>query len=138
MPAQYFRDPEELDAYLEHSNFLADVNNERKVKNETYKENMKKLDHFVMYRFEEDQVLVPNMTAWFYETNSTAGVVTRLQDRPLYKEDWLGLKDLDGKGKLEFRKVKGQHMALTEELLEDTFQKYFSPETEEEQNSYEM
>ena len=39
IPAQYFRDPANIDQYLEHSNYLADINNERDEKNAPYKEN---------------------------------------------------------------------------------------------------
>ena len=35
IPAQYFRDPANIDQYLEHSNYLADINNERDEKNAT-------------------------------------------------------------------------------------------------------
>ena len=127
VPAQYFRDPEDLEPYLEHSSFLADVNNERKVKNETYKDNLKKLEKFVLYQFANDTVVVPKASSWFYETNITSGKVTKLQDRAIYKEDWLGLKKLDEEGKLEFREISGGHMRLTEEILVDAFTQYYSP-----------
>ena len=37
VPAQYFRDMNELEPYLEHSNFLADINNEREQKRGEYR-----------------------------------------------------------------------------------------------------
>ncbi|KAL8990087.1 MAG: hypothetical protein Q9177_001173 [Variospora cf. flavescens] len=125
VPAQYYRDPEDLDGYLESSNFLADINNERDVKNANYKSNMKKLARFVMYMFSEDTTVVPKESAYFAEYNETSDEVTKLRDRRLYKEDWLGLKDLDGRGRLEFKIAEGGHMQLSEELLEDTFRRYF-------------
>ena len=127
VPAQYFRDAEDLDAYLEGSNFLADVNNEREVKNETYKANMKKLERFAMYVFDEDKTVVPKESGWFSEVNATTSKETRLQDRPLYKEDWLGLKWLDDENRLEFRSAKGGHMQLSEEILVEAFERYFRP-----------
>lgn len=54
VPAQYFRDVHEYDSYLEHSNFLADINNERKEKNALYKSNLKSLNRFGMFMFSED------------------------------------------------------------------------------------
>ena len=129
VPAQYFRDPEDLESYLEHSNFLADVNNERGDKNATYKENLQRLERFVMYKFAEDTVVVPAESGWFQEKNITSGEVTKLKDRALYKEDWLGLKSLDERGRLEFREVKGQHMQLNADDLVDAFKTYFSPKT---------
>ena len=125
VPAQYYRDPEDLDNYLENSNFLADINNEREVKNDAYKENMKSLDKFAMYMFSEDTTVIPKESAYFYEVNTTSQKVTKLRDRDLYKEDWIGLKWLDEKGKLDFRIAEGGHMQLSTELLQETFNTYF-------------
>lgn len=127
VPAQYFRDPEELDAYLEHSNFLADVNNEHTNKNAAYKKNLSSLNRFAMFMFEHDQTAVPKESAWFAEVNTTSGEVTPLKERELYKQDWLGLKVLDEEGKLDFKTVPGEHMHLTEQTLSDAFKEYFGP-----------
>lgn len=127
VPAQYFRDPEELDVYLEHSNFLADINNERAVKNETYKKNLASLNRFAMFMFEEDTVAVPKQSALFSEVNATSGEVTPLRERPIYKEDWLGLKQLDEQGKLDFNTAPGEHMQLSEKTLRKAFSQYFAP-----------
>ncbi|KAI9369028.1 Alpha/Beta hydrolase protein [Aspergillus egyptiacus] len=129
VPAQYFRDPDpvEMEAYLEHSNFLADVNNERVLKNETYKENLGRLNRFAMFMFEDDTVVHPKESAWFADVNLTTGEVVPLRERDLYKEDWLGLKRLDEAGKLEFRTLRGDHMRLEEEELEQVFREYFGP-----------
>jgi hypothetical protein len=51
--------------------------------------------------------------------------VVPLQERALYKEDWLGLKGLDEQGRLDFKSVPGQHMQLTNKILERTFKEYF-------------
>lgn len=129
VPAQYFRDPDDLESYLEYSNFLADVNNERERKNETYKANMKRLERFAMYVFGEDQTVVPKESGWFSEVNGTSGEVTRLRDRRMYVEDWLGLRWLDEEKRLEFRRAPGKHMELSDELLVDAFKRYFRPRT---------
>ena len=127
VPAQFYRDPEELDAYLENSNFLADVNNERGWKNGTYRENMKKLERFAMYVFDEDKTVVPKESGWFSEVNTTSGNVTRLQDRRMYVEDWLGLRWLDEEKRLEFRSAPGGHVEMSDDLLIDLFKRYFRP-----------
>ncbi|CAG8192875.1 unnamed protein product [Penicillium salamii] len=127
VPAQYFRDPRELDQYLAYSNFLADINNEREEKNETYKKNLASLNKFAMFMFEEDTVAVPKESALFAEVNATTGEVTRLQDREIYQADWLGLKQLDKAGRLDFKTTPGQHMHLSEEVLQDAFKEYFAP-----------
>ena len=135
VPAQYFRDPEALDAYLENSNFLADVNNERAGKNATYVANMKKLEKFVMYMFSEDTTVIPKESAYFYDVFPDAKKVVKLQDRALYEEDWLGLKWLDEHHRLEFKIAEGGHMQIDKELLEDVFTTYFAKSREDRQSS---
>ncbi|MCJ1288326.1 hypothetical protein MMC26_007681 [Xylographa opegraphella] len=129
VPPQYFRDPADLEAYLEHSNFLADVNNERVSKNETYKQNLLKLEKFVMYLFSDDTVVLPKESSWFSDVNATTGEEIKLKDRPMYKKDWLGLKTLDEQHKLEFKIAEGGHMQLSDKLLEEVFKQYFTPKT---------
>ncbi|KAI2621432.1 alpha/beta-hydrolase [Hypomontagnella submonticulosa] len=125
VPAQYFRDPKDLDSYLEHSNFLADINNERKQKNETYAKNIANLENFVMYLFENDTTVIPKETGWFEEVNGTE--ITPLRARPIYHEDWIGLRALDRKGGLKFTTTPGEHMQLSDEVLEGAFAQYFGP-----------
>lgn len=127
VPAQYFRDPSDLDAYLENSNFLADANNERAVKNASYKQNLGTLNRLAMYMFRDDTIVHPKESAWFAEVDVASGVVTPLRERAIYKEDWLGLKGLDEKGALEFGTLSGDHMQLDEGDMVDVFQKYFGP-----------
>lgn len=127
VPAQYFRDVNEYDSYLEHSNFLADINNERELKNAHYKSNLMSLNRFGMFMFSDDTTAVPKESAWFAEVNQTDGKVTQLRDRDVYKEDWLGLRSLDKQGKLDFETIPGPHMALTEKVLTEVFTEYFGP-----------
>ena len=125
VPAQYFRDPEDLDAYLEHSAFLADINNERPgERNKTYADNLASLERFVMLMFEDDTTVVPKESAWFAEFNRTTGERTLVEDRELYKQDWIGLKELGDRKRLEFLTTPGRHMELSDELLTDLFKKY--------------
>ena len=133
VPAQYYREVDDnglgSEAYLNHSGWLAEVNNERAEKNKAYKKRLAKLDNFAMYMFEEDTTVVPRETSWFAEVNATTGEVTDLQDRPMYKEDWLGLKELDKRGALKFRLVeKAKHMRFTEKLLRKAFEDFFGPD----------
>lgn len=133
VPAQYYReiDPETglgSEDYLKASNFLADVNNERENKTKAYKARLASLDKFVMYIFDEDTTVLPKESGWFAEVNVTDGKVTKLQDRKMYKEDWLGLKILDDKGALEFLTTPGRHMELSEKLLNTTFKAYYGPD----------
>lgn len=127
VPAQYFRDPEALPQYLESSNFLADVNNERAVKNTTYADNIARLNKFIMYMFADDKTVIPKQSAWFGEYNKTSKVVTPLTERKLYKEDWIGLRRLAEKGGLVFDLLKGEHMRFSNKDLKRVMQEYFGP-----------
>ncbi|KAI1006076.1 hypothetical protein K3495_g2150 [Podosphaera aphanis] len=126
VPAQYFRNPAssaEYEHYLANSNFLADINNERALKNETYKKNLALLKRFVMYVFDGDQVVSPKESGWFTEVNGSS--LIPLRERQMYKEDWLGLKALDERGALKFESTPGPHMSLDEKILETAFKRYF-------------
>lgn len=132
VPAQYYRttDPETggpTEEYLDNSNFLADANNERDVKNKTYAEQIAKLENFVMYMFENDTTVIPKETSWFAEVDTESGNVTDVRQRTLYKADWLGLQKLDKKGGLVFKTTPGQHMRLSDEVLLDAFRTYYGP-----------
>lgn len=131
VPAQYYRDPEDMENYLRYSNFLADVNNEREVKDERYRGNMERLNKFVMYMFAQDTVVYPKESAWFAEVNGTSGEVTPVDEREMYKEDWLGLKALGELGRLEFLTAPGNHMQFAEGVLEGAFRRYFGPVEQE-------
>lgn len=137
VPAQYYRDTDPdtgkpSDDYLEYSNLLADINNERAAKNKTYAKNIAKMENFVMYEFTDDTTVVPKQSEWFSEVvkiNETDVEVTPLKDRPLYKQDWLGLKQLDEKDGLVFLTAPGRHMNITDEVLTEAVKKYFGPPT---------
>ncbi|KAH0599515.1 hypothetical protein MHUMG1_02303 [Metarhizium humberi] len=128
VPAQYYRPVEDSDyaLYLDGSNYLADINNERDKKNATYKENLVRLDNFVMYLFENDTVAIPKETSWFGEVQVN-GQHTPLKERKMYKEDWLGLKTLDRKGALSFRTIKGDHMHIPEHVFKDVMTEFLGP-----------
>lgn len=128
VPAQYYRDPStehDYNNYLENSNFLADINNERELKNNKYKANLGSLTNFVMWMFEDDTLVVPKESSWFEEVNGTES--TPLRARKLYQEDWLGLRGLDRNGGLKFRSAPGDHLQNMEELLNQTITEFFGP-----------
>jgi palmitoyl-protein thioesterase len=137
VPAQYYRNLDDWENYLESSNFLADVNNEREVKSALYKENLMALDTFVMVLFGEDKTVVPRESGWFAEVNFTRAddgsgdqgerVVTPLRERRIYTEDWIGLRALDERGALVFEEVEGEHMQLDDQDLKRLFGRHFGP-----------
>ena len=87
--------------------------------------NIAQLENLVLYMFEDDTVAIPKESAWFEEVNGTE--ITPLRARKLYLEDWIGLRELDRKGGLQFRTTPGEHMQLTDKVLNDTFAEFFGP-----------
>lgn len=114
--AQYFRDPMAKDLYLTRNVFLADINNERPVKNMTYKENLISLQNLVLIKFEYDTVVVPRSSEWFeplrWGTLDPDAIIP-YNETPLYIEDWIGLKTLDRLGRLHFLSCPTNHMRFT-------------------------
>ena len=101
--AGYWKDPFNLEKYLEVSIFLADINNERAAKNATYRENLLSLNKMVMFYSTTDNIVKPAQSGWwsFYAPGQNK-VVVPLQQSEQYTQDWLGLKTLDQQGKLVF------------------------------------
>ncbi|CAK4033936.1 Palmitoyl- thioesterase 1 [Lecanosticta acicola] len=139
VPAQYYRTldwetGELTEEYLEKSNFLADINNEREgkeKKNETYKSRLSALEMLALFVFEEDKTVIPRETGWFAEVNDTDSEdrhVIPLRERAVYVEDWLGLRALDEKRGLACMSTPGDHMQLDDRVMREAFDLYFGPE----------
>lgn len=92
---------------------MADINNEREQKNETYKANLVRLRNFVMIEWEQDGTIHPTISQRFgFFVPGQAKEVLTLRQTELYKQDWLGLRKLDEDGKLKMYTVPGRHMSL--------------------------
>lgn len=112
--AQYWNNPWNQAEYLSKSRFLADINNERTLKNETYRSNLASLDSFVMVKFAQDSFVQPIESQWFgfYAEGQDRDVVP-LRESAMYHEDWLGLKTLDRSGRLHFLTCDADHLKFT-------------------------
>ena len=106
IPAQYFRDPANIDQYLEHSNYLADINNERDEKNAPYKENFSKLNKLVLVSFTEDTTLVPKESSQFHDFDPELKRSIPFLYTELYKNDYIGLKPFTERIQLIFYRSK--------------------------------
>ncbi|XP_044765306.1 palmitoyl-protein thioesterase 1 [Coccinella septempunctata] len=108
--ATYWHDPLNEDMYKNYSSFLSDINNELTM-NQTYKDRLLTLENFVMVKFLNDSIVQPVETEWFgFYKPGQAEIVTDLRSSDLYVEDRLGLKQLDGEGKLAFLGIEGNHL----------------------------
>ncbi|KAL1256099.1 hypothetical protein QQF64_014160 [Cirrhinus molitorella] len=122
--AQYWHDPLNDDLYKKHSLFLADINQERVV-NETYKKNLMSLNKFVMVKFLQDTMVDPVDSEWFgfYKPGQDKELET-LQESAIYKEDRLGLAQMDSAGKLVFLATDGDHLQFTREWFNENLLPY--------------
>lgn len=129
--AQYFKDPMARHDYLAHNIFLPDINNEGASKNSTYKANILLLERLVLIKFKYDFVVVPNDSSWFgyYPWGSLdRRKMLRMNETQLYKEDWLGLKELDQRGRIIFKECPAMHMKFTLKYFTDeVLLPYLSP-----------
>ncbi|CCG83359.1 Palmitoyl-protein thioesterase [Taphrina deformans PYCC 5710] len=124
IPAQYYKG-NDLEAYLQGSIFLADINNERALKNKTYISNLASLHNFVMIMFEDDITVIPKQSSLFQDVDAN-GIVTPVQNTTYY--DNLGLRALDNRKALISITVQGGHMQIDETQLLDFVDKYFTQE----------
>lgn len=131
IPAQYFRNGEAIDTYLQHSSFLADINNEREVKNMTYAQRLSRLQTLVMIMFADDDTVVPKVSSHFGEFNFTSGQTTRLEDRPIFKEDWIGLRELADRNGLKYVTIAGAHMRFNESTFLQIVETFLANKQEE-------
>ncbi|CAH2256681.1 jg19636 [Pararge aegeria aegeria] len=123
--ATYWHDPLDDATYKKSSEFLADINNERKI-NQTYVQNLNRLDHFIMVKFENDSIVQPKETEWFgFYAPGQAEEILSLQQSELYKMDRLGLKKMDEDGKLVFLSQPGDHLRFTEEWFTENILKRY-------------
>lgn len=129
--AQYYRDPDRIQAYLSSNTFLADINNEyTDTHNETYAKNLAALNKLVLVLFSEDVTVVPKESSWFgsyapsdddFPGEKTI-IPMRMQD--IYIHDTIGLKTLDEMGGVVLKTCDGVHMQLTDECWKPLVEKY--------------
>jgi palmitoyl-protein thioesterase len=121
-PAGYFKDINNYNGYLQYSTFLADLNNERKIKNPLYKEKILNLEKVVLIKFSIDSMILPKETAWFEFLNVNGDVVS-LKDSDFYKSDYIGIRQLTEENKIDFVELEGNHLNFDR----DDIRKYMFP-----------
>ncbi|MBW0481764.1 hypothetical protein O181_021479 [Austropuccinia psidii MF-1] len=96
-------------------------------RNQTYKRNFQSLSNFVMFQFTQENLVLPPTSAFFTIPNLTHArlpdildpIPIALQDLPIYKEDYIGLKVLDQAGKIHYGTCIGEHMMIDEDCWND-------------------
>lgn len=132
--AQYFRiSPylNEYDTYLRRSNFLAYMNNEVSP-NIDYKNRLSSSirKKFLMVKFDQDTVVLPKETAWFWdwftddeENDNYFSIPFKLTNN--FRNNLIGMKTLYMENKLEFDTIDDEHMKIPELYLIKVITKYF-------------
>lgn len=109
--ANYWRDPEEYDQYLEYSQ-LAVWNNEIEDKNPEWNSNWAKTQRFVWVMATDDELIYPAESEHWGQPLGETGVI-KMKDTNWYKEDWFGLKTADETGKNIFETFQGNHLQFS-------------------------
>lgn len=111
-PAGYFKDISNYESYLSNSSFLADLNNEKVQKNNSYKQRFQNLEKVILIKFDSDTMIIPKETAWFqfYDKNQS---LIDLEKSDFYQLDFIGVKKLNEEKKIQFVALEGNHLRFT-------------------------
>ncbi|EGR34056.1 protein kinase domain protein, partial [Ichthyophthirius multifiliis] len=121
-PAGYFKDPQNYEKYLKNSIFLPDLNNERNF-DLKQKENILNIEKLQLTMFSKDKIIDPKETSFFAFYAKDGKTLINMKDSILYKNDLIGLQQLDKEGKIEFVTINGDHLKFTK----DDIIKYYIP-----------
>ena len=131
--AQYFRDTSthaRYQRYLETNAFLPRINNEGQANEDARnRAGLISLERFVMFMFEEDDMVSPKESSWF--GSRVVGGDNRSRIVPYYENEVfytaLGLDALDRDGKIETRLVPGaRHMQFDVDwFVREVVEKYY-------------
>uniref|UniRef100_A0A914DK61 Palmitoyl-protein thioesterase 1 n=1 Tax=Acrobeloides nanus TaxID=290746 RepID=A0A914DK61_9BILA len=119
--AQYWHDPYQKDDYIDKNIFLADLNNERQI-NQSYNENLAKLENFVTVKFLRDHMIEPKESAWFgYYPRDNTSVIVPLEESELFTKQLTGLKKLAEANRLKFESIDGDHLQIPHDVFVNQF-----------------
>jgi len=126
--AQYWKNPFNIPAYLKHSAFLADINNERPVKNATYNANLVKLNNAILMFSDDDNVIRPQASGWFeFFAPDQDKTVVPLTQSDFWLQDFVGVRALSESDKLQLYETSCLHNEHHTEPCKDFFYQYGIP-----------
>jgi len=125
--AEYWHDPLDEETYRKKSIFLADINNEKPDHhNQTYFDNLTKLEKLVLIKFESDSVVDPRGTEWFdFYHPGQAKTMQPYNETELYLQDKIGLRTLDQSGRLDLISLPGDHLQISEDFIRNVLVKNY-------------
>jgi palmitoyl-protein thioesterase len=106
--AGYWRNPRDLERYLEKCNYLPLLNNEIHYATKQ-KENMEVLNNLVLIWSPRDDVLFPPESGKFSTYDRNLGVVP-VRETDIYRHDLLGLKYLDESNRFHIYETNCTHV----------------------------
>lgn len=116
-PCGYIRDVR-ASGYKNMKNSVKELNNELEFQ-EQYKERLQGLDVFMAIGFDDDHMIQPKNTAvWGYYRDDQYKDYADMEFFDVYKENRLGLRELDESGKLFRCVVEGDHLQLGTENMQ--------------------
>lgn len=124
--ANYFRDPLRISAYLAGDHFLADINNEKPTKNQTYNTNFAKVNHTALVKALADTMIWPNESEWFgfYQDGSQTEVLS-MQQTSWFKDDSFGLQTAFNNNSLSFFTTPGDHLQFSDAFILQMIDTFF-------------
>ncbi|CAF1238004.1 unnamed protein product [Rotaria sordida] len=125
--ANYWRDPNQLNRYISDCHFLPDINNERGIPNQIYRQNMIKLNAFVMTYSDIDQVVTPKESGLFMGYQPNSFNIETWNNSRQFKEDLIGLRTLWEQGKLFTFTSHVRHQDVTHAPNKDFIMKNILP-----------
>jgi palmitoyl-protein thioesterase len=126
--AQYWKNPYNVPLYAKKSAFLADVNNEKATKNDTYKANLLKLNQAVLMFSDTDDVIRPTQSGWFeFFAEGQEKTITPLRSSEFYLQDFIGIKALDDSQRLFLFETDCLHDEHHTEPCKDFFYEHGIP-----------
>ncbi|XP_078037831.1 palmitoyl-protein thioesterase 1 [Augochlora pura] len=125
--ATYWHDPNQEEEYKHKSILMADINNELVI-NETYKDNIRKLNAMVLVRFNNDTMVTPRESEWFgFFKPGQDRMIQTFEQTDLFIQDRLGLQALYDARKIHFLALPGNHLQFTEKwFVNNVINKYLS------------
>lgn len=108
--ASYWRDPKNLDNYLDKCSYLPIINNEKNTLiSHVQLKNIKSLKNFILIWSENDDVVNPPESGKFSFYDYDYNIID-IEKTLLYKEDLLGLKYLDEKNGFHIHETNCTHV----------------------------
>jgi palmitoyl-protein thioesterase len=120
VPAGYFRNPNDIEAYKKGSVFLPSLNNEIEQESDAAKarkERFSALNGAMLVMFSNDTMISPKETAHFETHNEGYKRVVPVNETDFYKNDYIGLKSLDDAGKIKRVEWPGEHLQFSNDQI---------------------